>query len=72
MSKQVLELVFANAANKTVHITVPSPKTPVDSAAVGAAMDLVVAKNIFSVNGSDIVKKVEARLTEHTTTAYSF
>ncbi|MDN4071657.1 DUF2922 domain-containing protein [Fictibacillus terranigra] len=63
---KTLELQFINEQDKTVTISLDSPKEPVDSAAVKAAMDTVIAQNIFISNGGDFVKKKGARITERT------
>ncbi|MCY0876278.1 MAG: DUF2922 domain-containing protein [Firmicutes bacterium] len=60
--KDTLQLSFLTDLNKTVHLTVPNPKQPIDATAVGAAMDAIVAADIFSFANGRIVKKVQAKL----------
>ncbi len=60
--KEVLQLSFLTSLNKTVHLQIPNPKQPIDSIAVGAAMDAIVAADIFSFPTGRIVKKVQAKL----------
>jgi len=60
--KETLQLAFLTDLNKTVHLQIPNPKTPIDPVAVSAAMDAIVAANIFSFPTGRIVKKVQAKL----------
>lgn len=62
MQKESLQLSFLTNLNKTVHLQIPNPKTPVDPVEVNAAMDAVVANDIFAFPTGRIVKKVEAKL----------
>lgn len=60
--KETLQLTFLTSMNKTTNLLVPSPKTPIDSAAVNQAMDAIVAADIFTLSTGRIVKKVAAKL----------
>lgn len=44
-------MVFTNAANKAVTITVPSVKETVTAAEIKAAMNTILTHNIFSTSG---------------------
>ena len=55
-------LVFKNAAGKKVTLNIEEPKPGVTKAEIDAAMQVVVANNIFSTSGGDIVEAVEGRL----------
>ena len=57
-----LDLVFKNAAGKKVTLNIEEPKPGVTKAEIDAAMQVVVANNIFSTSGGDIVEAVEGRL----------
>ncbi|HHW02458.1 MAG TPA: DUF2922 domain-containing protein [Thermoanaerobacterales bacterium] len=57
-----LEMIFQNAAGKNARISVADPKDNLTAAEVQAAMDAILAKNIFNTTGGDIVKAVSARL----------
>ena len=57
-----LDLVFRNAAGKKVTLNIEEPKTGVTKAEIDAAMQVVVANNIFNTSGGDIVDAVEGRL----------
>lgn len=46
--KDTLQLSFLTDLNKTVHFQIPNPKQPIDATAVGAAMDAIVAADIFA------------------------
>ncbi|SFE87697.1 Protein of unknown function [Bacillus sp. OV194] len=63
---KTLELQFLNEQDKTVTISLDAPKEPVDPAAVKAAMDTIIAQNIFVSNGGDYVKKKGARVMDRT------
>ena len=57
-----LDLVFRNAAGKKVNLNIEEPKTGVTKAEIDAAMQVVVANNIFNTSGGDIVEAVEGCL----------
>ena len=57
-----LDLIFKNAAGKKVTLNIEEPKAGVTKAEIDAAMQVVVANNIFSTSGGDIVEAVEGRL----------
>ncbi|MDN4524861.1 DUF2922 domain-containing protein [Fictibacillus fluitans] len=61
---KTLELQFINEQDKTVTISLDAPAEPVNAAAVKAAMDAVIAQNIFISSGGDFVSKKGARITE--------
>ena len=57
-----LDLVFKNAAGKKVTLNIEEPKPGVTKAEIDAAMQVVVANNVFSTSGGDITEAVEGRL----------
>lgn len=63
MSKK-LELQFTNLEGKTATISIDDPNEPVDQVAVSAAMDTIIAANIFTSKGGDLVAKKGARVVE--------
>ncbi|TEB06504.1 hypothetical protein Psch_00036 [Pelotomaculum schinkii] len=63
-----LRMSFRNQAGKTVSISLDNPKAGLTSAAVEAAMDLMIAKNIFTTSGGDLVSKYDAKLISTDTT----
>ncbi|MFC0271717.1 DUF2922 domain-containing protein [Metabacillus herbersteinensis] len=66
---KTLELHFVNTGGKTVKLTVESPKEPIDSVAIGTAMDEILAANLFmSADGGDFISKKGARVVERNVT----
>ncbi|MFC4619666.1 DUF2922 domain-containing protein [Camelliibacillus cellulosilyticus] len=65
---KTIELLFENAAGKTVRYSLDNPVDPYDVAAVNAAMDAIIEQNAFTSSGGDLVKKKGARLVEHNVT----
>ena len=59
--KETLQLSFLTSLNKTVHLQIQNPKTPIDPVAVNKAMDTIVSADIFSYVTGRIVKKVAAK-----------
>ena len=57
-----LDLIFKNAAGKKVTLNIEEPKNGVTKAEIDAAMQVVVANNVFNTSGGDIVEAVEGRL----------
>lgn len=57
-----LELQFIDSVNKTITISIEEPIEPVDALAVSAAMDTIIAQNIFKTPGGDLVSKKGARV----------
>ncbi len=57
-----LDLVFRNTAGKKVSLNIEEPKAGVTKAEIDAAMQVVVANNIFNTSGGDIVEAVEGCL----------
>lgn len=63
-----LELIFENEDGKTVTYSLDNPIDPADVVAVEAAMDEIIAQDIFSTSGGNIVAKKGARIVERTVT----
>lgn len=59
-----LELKFTNLDGKTVTYSLDQPVEPVDTEAVNAAMDEIIAQNAFTSSGGDIVAKKSARVVD--------
>ncbi len=66
---KTLELQFINSAGKTVKISIDSPIEPVDQATLNAAMDSILAANIFVSNEGDFATKKGARIIDRNVTA---
>lgn len=63
-----LELIFTNELGKNVTISIDEPNEPVDANAVQAAMDEIIAQNVFTSTGGDLVHKKAARVVERNVT----
>lgn len=63
---KTLVMCFLNAAGSKVNVRLNYAMDTIDQIAVNAAMDSIVAKNIFKTAGGDIVSKDSAYLTETT------
>ena len=65
-----LVMTFKTTDNKKVSLSVDNPREDITESEIKDAMDLVVSKNIFARNGSDIVSAVEAKFVVTDTTSY--
>lgn len=63
-----LELIFENVEGKSVTYALDNPVDPADVVAVEAAMDEIIAQDVFSTSGGNIVAKKGARIVERTVT----
>ena len=59
-----LEMKFENQDGKIVTYSLDYPIEPVDPIAVNEAMDEVIAQNVFTSNGGELVRKASARVVE--------
>ena len=57
-----LQLVFKNASGTTKIITISNPKENLTKAETDAAMQKIVAANVFNTIGGGLVQAVEARV----------
>ncbi|HOV80645.1 MAG TPA: DUF2922 domain-containing protein [Bacillota bacterium] len=64
---QTLRMVFRNQAGRNVTISLDNPREGLTAAEVEAAMDLVIARNIFTSSGGDLVSKQDIRVVDSTT-----
>jgi len=62
MLTKTLELIFQNAAGKKVTVAVPDPRDTLTEAEVQTAMDTILAKNVFTSSGGDLVIVAGARI----------
>ncbi|GLI86316.1 hypothetical protein ANABIO32_41070 [Rossellomorea marisflavi] len=67
---KALELIFRNEMGKLATISVVGPKEPVDPAAVKAAMEDLIAKDVFGSSGGSLVSIEGARIVERNVTDY--
>lgn len=66
-SKKVLRMTFNNAMGGSVSLTLPEPKVGITAAEIEAAMDLIIAKNIFFGTGGAFVSKKDIKIVDTTT-----
>lgn len=59
---KTLELIFVNAVGDKVTLRVTDPRDDIQEAEVRTVMDQVVAKNIFTSSGGNLVGVAGARL----------
>ncbi len=69
---QRLELNFVKSDGKTARITVPNADDTLESADVKAAMDAVIAADVFAPGGAELATADNARLVSTQTVAYHF
>jgi hypothetical protein len=67
MSK-TLVMNFLNGSGKKTAVRVNKVKDGVTDAEVSAAMDVIVAKNIFTSSGGELKSKDSAEITDKTST----
>ncbi|WP_066638669.1 DUF2922 domain-containing protein [Desulfolucanica intricata] len=65
---QTLRMVFLNQAGSRVTVSVENPRDDIAQAEVQAAMDTIIAKNILTTSGGDLVSVDSARIVDVTTT----
>ena len=72
-----LYMQFRDSVGKTINLTLNDPKNVGDGdyadlaaqeAAIEGVMDTIIAKNIFTNNGNDLVAKVNARILDYSST----
>ena len=61
-NNQVLRMVFANQAGGNVTINLDNPIENLAAAEITAVMDTIIAKNIFTSTGGDLVSKKDAKI----------
>jgi hypothetical protein len=66
-TKKVLRMTFNTALGGTVSITLPEPRVDITTAEVEAAMDLVIAKNIFLGSAGAMISKNDIKIVNTTT-----
>ena len=59
---KTLEMTFLNQIGREVTLNLRDPRDGLTLAAVTAAADLAVTKNIFTTSGGDLVSFKEARI----------
>jgi AICAR transformylase/IMP cyclohydrolase PurH len=64
---QTLRMVFRSQAGNNVTIALDNPRDNLTAAEIEAVMDLVIARNVFSSAGGDLVAKQDIRVIDTTT-----
>ena len=64
-------MVFKRADGKNSTISVTDAKPAVTAADMNAAMDLILAKNVFAPDSSNLTAKVSGQLISTTTTDFA-
>lgn len=59
-----LDLIFENELGKSVTYSIDNPVEPANVNDVNAAMDEIIAQDIFTTSGGSVVKKKGARIVE--------
>jgi hypothetical protein len=68
MADKTLVMTFLNVEGSRASITLPAVKDTISEIEVSAAMDVVIAGNIFTSSGGDLVAKHSAQITERNVT----
>ncbi|WP_078543545.1 DUF2922 domain-containing protein [Litchfieldia alkalitelluris] len=61
---KTLEMSFSTVDGKTAKVSIENPNEPVDQVALAAAMDAIIAANVFYRAGGDLAGKLGARVVE--------
>lgn len=64
---KTLRMAFSSQAGRSVTITLDNPRNDLTAAEIEAAMDLVIARNIFTSSGGDLVSKQDIKIIDSTT-----
>ena len=70
MAEFKLVMVFKNAADKNVSMTIPNIKPTVTQAEAVALMDTILTANVFAPDNSSLVSKVDCKMVETTTSDF--
>jgi hypothetical protein len=68
MADQTLVMSFLNQEGSRTSISLPAVRPDITEAEVSAAMDVIIAQNIFYSNGGDLVSKYSAQMVERNVT----
>ncbi|KFI35438.1 hypothetical protein HY00_05000 [Peptococcaceae bacterium SCADC1_2_3] len=66
-AQQTLRMVFRNQASRNVTLSLDNPIDTLTTAEIEVLMDLIIARNIFTSTGGDLVAKQDARIIDTTT-----
>ncbi len=65
---KTLRMPFRNGAGKEVNLTLANPKDGITKAEVVATQTLIIAKNLFSTTGGDLVSALDPSILVQETT----
>lgn len=66
--QQNLKMVFVNASSALITLTVPGVKDGLTGAEVASTMDAIIANDIFSSTGGNLISKKAASVVQTDTT----
>ncbi|EHQ90121.1 DUF2922 domain-containing protein [Desulfosporosinus youngiae] len=66
--QKTLRLTFATTLGSTFTLTLPAPREDLTAAEAEAAMELIIAKNMFLTTGGELIGKRDIKITDSTTT----
>jgi hypothetical protein len=66
-STKLLRMVFRNQSDGNVTINLNDPRADLTTAEIETAMDLIIARNVFTSSGGDLVSKQDIRVIDTTT-----
>jgi hypothetical protein len=69
MGEKTLVMTFLNQLGSRASVTLPGVRSDITQNEVSAAMDVIIAKNIFQSSGGDLVTKHSAQITDKNVTA---
>ncbi|SHJ41099.1 Protein of unknown function [Clostridium cavendishii DSM 21758] len=74
MSKRNLTLVmtFKNSAGNHSNISINGVKENLTEADINGVMDTIIAKNVFTSKGGNLVAKLKADIVDKTTSTFEF
>lgn len=70
MQNKRLLMTFKNHEDKKISIGIDNPKEGIAEADIKNVMDVILQKNIFKPNGTDLLIKEEAKIVVTDTTEY--
>jgi Protein of unknown function (DUF2922) len=70
MVKTRLVMTFVDALGQNISMSLDDPRADITEGEITAAMNLIVAKNVFKPKGADLVGIVEAKIIATDTTEF--
>lgn len=67
---KTLTMQFLNLEQKTVGISIEQPKEGLEASEISAAMDRILASNVFTSNGGTLTSKKGAQIIERNVTEF--